>query len=359
MASVGSPVAGWAQSPRWEVDVNASRIQYDSLGSLNAPSLSSIVEWQKPSFLARLNGSITGFEGAGWSTQGRADAAGWLSPFGDSGLLRLELAGTGGASRHSSGFDSFVTRSDARVHLAGRSVGGWGGVGLAVAKSSFDSASVTGIVPTAGLWAQSGLLRATFSYAHTSVGGERYPEANLVLAASRRLLDLTVYGGMRRSSLDSPVYDEEWIGASAAVWVHAKAALVLSGGRYSSDVLQGLPGGEFVSFGVRLTPRRSRPIPPMVSAPIVFSSERARSGGISLTVPGADRVEIAGDWNQWRLEPLVRDDAGEWLVPAGLGPGVYRFNLRVDGERWIVPEGVPEIEDGYGARVGLLIISER
>jgi hypothetical protein len=69
-------------------------------------------------------------------------------------------------------------------------------------------------------------------------------------------------------------------------------------------------------------------------------------------------VEIAGDWNDWQLEPLVRDASGDWPVPPGLGPGVYRFNLRVDGERWIVPEGVPEVEGGYGDRVGLLIISE-
>jgi hypothetical protein len=353
-----SPPAACAQAPRWEIDVNASRIQYDTLASLNAPSLSSMVEWHSPSFLARLNGGITGFEGAGWSTQGRADVAGWLSPSGGLGLLRVEVAGTGAASRHSSGFDSFLTRGDARVHLAGRRVGGWGGVGVAAAKSSFDTESVTGIVPTAGLWAQSGPLRATLSYAHTSVAGERYPETNLVLASSRGPVDVTVYGGFRRSTLESSAYDQEWLGGSAAVWVHSNVALVLSGGRYASDVLQGLPGGDFVSLGIRLTPRRSRPISRMAVAPIVFSSERARSGGIALRVPGAERVEIAGDWNDWQLEPLVRDASGDWLVPPGLGPGVYRFNLRVDGERWIVPDGVPEVEGGYGDRVGLLIISE-
>ena len=57
--------------------------------------------------------------------------------------------------------------------------------------------------------------------------------------------------------------------------------------------------------------------------------------------------------------PLSQDATGRWIVPVGLAPGVYRFNLRADGERWIVPEGVPQIDDGYGGRVGLLIISNQ
>ena len=68
-------------------------------------------------------------------------------------------------------------------------------------------------------------------------------------------------------------------------------------------------------------------------------------------------MEIAGDWTGWERVPLTRDDSGRWIVPATLAPGVYRFNLRVDGERWIVPDSVAEIDDGYGGRVGLLIIS--
>lgn len=359
VGSAGQPLDAWAQAPRWEVDVNASRIQYDTLATLNAPSLSSLLEWRTPSLLGRLNGSVTGFEGAGWSTQGRGDLAGWLSPFSERGPLRLELAGSAAVSRHSSGFNSAMSRADARLHVAGRGVGAWGGAGVAVAKSSFDDAAVSAVVPTLGVWAQGGPARATFSYLHTSVGGEQYPEASLVLALTRGPLDLTVYGGVRRSSLETTSFDEDWLGASAAMWVSSKAAVVVSGGRYSSDVLQGLPGGDFISIGIRFTPRRSRPIPPMAVSPIVYTAESARAGGITLNVPDADRVEIAGDWNGWQLEPLERAGSGEWRVPASLGPGVYRFNLRVDGERWIVPEGVPEIEDGYGDRVGLLIISEQ
>jgi len=34
-----------------------------------------------------------------------------------------------------------------------------------------------------------------------------------------------------------------------------------------------------------------------------------------------------------------RDGAGGWTLPVRLSSGSHRFNLRVDGARWVVPEG--------------------
>jgi len=348
-----------AQSPRVELDLSATRIEYDTLAPLDAPSLAALAEWQRPSLFGRVTGSVTGFEDAGWSVQGRAHLAGWLSPLGILSPVRLELGGTAGGSRYSRGFDSFVARSDVRVHLRGRGGCVWVGASLATARNSFDSAAVTGVVPSLGAWAQTGSLRGTLSYLHTRVAGESYPEANLALTLSRGAIDVTVYGGLRQSPLQGPGLDERWAGASAALWVTDHAAVVVSGGRYGADVLQGLPGGDFLSVGLRLTPRRSRPIPVSAIAPIVYTAEATRTGGVGFRVPDAARVEIAGDWNAWIPEPLSRDSSGRWMLPTALEPGVHRFNLRVDGERWIVPDEVPSIDDGYGGRVGLLIVSEQ
>lgn len=346
-----------AQAPRWEVDLNASRIQYDTAATLNAPSASGLLEWRRPSFFGRVSGGVTGFEGAGWSTQGRGDLAGWLTPFGSTSPFRLELAGTGSASRHSSGFESVLGRVDTRLHLMRGGVGGWIGAAGVTAKNSSDVEALNAFVPTAGLWAQSGPVRATVSYLHTTLSGESFPEGNAVLSMSEGSLDLSLYGGFR--SLPFEGLDvESWFGGSAALWFGRNAAVVLSGGQYSSDILQGLPGGDFVSIGIRLTGRRDRPIPRSVAPPLVYTAESLRERGITLEVQGADRVEIAGDFNGWDPQPLRRAADGSWIVPASLEPGVYRFNLRVDGERWTVPEGVPEVDDGFGDTVGLLIISE-
>ena len=345
-----------AQAPRWELEASGSRIEYDTVPALDAPSLAGLLEWQRPTLFGRISTSVTGFEGAGWSWQGRGDLAGWLSPFGTSSRLRLELGATGAGSRHSHGFHSLVGRTEARLHLRGTSAGAWAGAGVAAARNSFDSTTATGLLPSAGAWLQRGPLRVTLGVLATRIFGETHPEVNLAVSASRGLLDLTVYGGLRDSPYEG-VSAERWAGASAAIWFHRSAAIVVSGGGYASEVMQGLPGGEFLSIGIRLTPRRVRPVPPSVLAPMVYSAEAARAGSIAFELPGASTVEIAGDWNGWTPQPLSRDGSGRWVVPSGLAPGVYRFNLRVDGERWVVPDGVPAIDDGYGDRVGLLIIS--
>lgn len=345
-----------AQAPRWEVDLSGARIGYDTMPALNAPSLTGLGEWRHPQLFARLAGGITGFQDAGWSAQLRGDVARWFAPS-SSGPLRIEVAGSGSASRHSRDFHARVVRADARVHLLGSGFGAWLGGGVSSARNSFDSASVGGVIPGLGLWAQDGPLRATFSYFRTRVDGQAYPEVNMAVSLSRGAADVTAYGGFRRPQGDG-VPDDTWAGVTAALWVHPSAALLVSGGGYASDLLQGLPGGEYLSVGIRLTPQRARPIPASAAAPIVYSVAESRSGEIGFGVDDAESVEIAGDWNGWVPEPLERGSSGRWLVPPGLAPGVYRFNLRVDEERWIVPEGVPEIEDGFGGRVGLLIIAE-
>ena len=353
--SVLDTAPGVAQT-RLEVDLAGTRIEYDTLAPLDAPSLSALAEWQRPSLFARASGSVTRFENDGWSVQGRGDIARWISPFGTSSPARIELGGSLGGARLSNGFDSFLARADTRLHLGRGDVGGWIGASVASARNEFDSAAVTGVVPNAGLWAQSGFLRATLSYQHTRISGEEYPEANIALTLSRGAADLMLYGGAR----DSPFTDgwrERWVGVSAVYWVTRNAAVVASGGGYSSDLLQGLSGGDFLSLGLRLTPRRVRPIPISAAAPIVYTSEQAQRGSIGFEIEGATSIEIAGDWNSWTPEPLARDAAGQWVLPTALQAGVYRFNLRVDGERWVVPEGVPAVDDGFGGQVGLLIVS--
>jgi len=356
-AALPSGVA-WGQSPRLEMGLGASRIEYDTLAALNAPSLTLLTEFQRPSWFGRVTGGVTAFEGAGWSAEGRAALAGWLSPLGVASALRVEMGGSAAGSRHSRGFDSSLGQLDGRVHLVGRRAGGWLGTSLAAARNSFDSVSVGAVVPNVGAWVQNRSVRGMASYLHTRVSGAVYPEANVTVTISRGPLDVTVYGGARRWPADAGgPRDERWAGATAAYWVTSKAALILSVGRYSSDVLQGFPGGRFASVSVRFTPRRVRPIPITAAAPIVYTIEEARTGSIGFDVQGASSVEIAGDWTGWQRTVLSRGESGEWLLPSGLEPGAYRFNLWVDGERWMVPEGVPTVDDGFGGAVGLLIVA--
>ncbi|MEX2465320.1 MAG: glycogen-binding domain-containing protein [Gemmatimonadota bacterium] len=353
------PTAVEAQSPRWEATLTGARIQYDSLAALNAPSVSGLLEWRGPELLARIGTGITGFQNAGWTAQGSGDVSRWLALSGAGGPVHLEVAGAANGSRHSSGFETYLVRGDLRLHARSPSFGGWVGAGVAQTQSSFDSTSVRGVVPNVGAWSRFGPVRLTLAYQAPEVLDRTYHEATTSLGYSGERLDLTTFAGWRRAPSGTTLPNEAWAGASAAVWLSGTAALVVSGGRYGPDVLQGLPGGEYVSVGFKLTRNRVRPAPESPArAPLLFSEEVATRGSIGFEVEGAETVEVAGDWNDWTPEPLARDRDDRWTLPAGLAPGIYRFNLRVDGTRWVVPDGVPSSDDGFGGEVGILIITE-
>jgi hypothetical protein len=345
-----------AQSPFWQLGLNGSRIRYDSLEVLTAPSVATSVEWQGRHLMARVGGSFTGFIDAGRSLQGRADLVGWFSPAGDRRPLRLELGGSAAGSTHSGGFDAFVVQGDGRAHLQGRRAGLWLGVGVASSENSFDPAPIHSVVPNGGAWVEAGPVRVVARYADTRLGGERYPEGTLSAVHAGRALDLTAFVGARGSPFPGEAV-ETWYGGSLSVWVRSDLALLVSGGQYASDILQGIPGGDFVSVGIRLAPKRLRPTPPTVPLPLIFSREQTRDEGVSFALPDARSVAIAGDWNAWQAVPLEPVPGGRWRLTVDLPAGVHRFNLIVDGERWVVPDGVPSTEDGFGGRVGLLVIS--
>jgi hypothetical protein len=352
------PKDALAQEARWEVNASGSRITYDSLAALNSPALGGLLEWRGSSVLGRLTAGVTGFQNAGWTVQGGGDVSGWITPSAG-GRLHVELAGAARASRHSSGFDNYLMRADARLHWITPGAGAWAGLGAARSRNASDVSAANALVPNVGAWARFGAARLTAGYQTPELFDQRFHEASSALSVSSDHLDVTAFAGWRTAAGSSTIPNEAWGGATATLWLHPTAALLVSGGRYGPDVLQGLPGGTFVSLGFRLTSRRVRPVPESAArAPLFFGAESADAGTIGFRVQGARSVEVAGDWNDWTPEPLRRDAEGRWTLPAGLSPGIYRFNLRVDGMRWIVPDGVPVADDGFGGEVGILIVRD-
>lgn len=348
-----------AQEPRWEVDLSGSRIRYDTLSALTAPAISGLLEWRRPALFGRVGAGVTGFQGAGWTFHGSADVSHRISPLGPASPVHFEVAAGGAASRHSSGSDSRIARADVRAHAGTGAFGGWIGAGLAFARSSFDSATVRGVVPNVGVWTRRGSLQAMLGYRRPALLQQTFHEAHGTLGYSGEAFDVLAFAGVRGAMPGLPREHDVWGGLTATLWLTPSAALMISGGRHASDVLQGLPGGDHLTIGLRLARNRARIIPePALRTPLIYDASTAETGGIAFEVEGVRTVEIAGDWNAWSAEPLERDPEGRWILPSGLPPGIHRFNLRVDGERWIVPEGFPSTDDGFGGTVGLLIISE-
>ena len=53
----------------------------------------------------------------------------------------------------------------------------------------------------------------------------------------------------------------------------------------------------------------------------------------ALTAPGAQKVNLVGDFNDWneKSHPMKKDPDGTWKRTALLTPGIYEYKFLVDG----------------------------
>lgn len=77
--------------------------------------------------------------------------------------------------------------------------------------------------------------------------------------------------------------------------------------------------------------------------------------------PGAQSVELAGDFNDWKPERhvLTKDKDGWWRISLALEPGEFRFKYLVDGEIWEADFAAYGVEnDKHGGWNSVLWIKE-
>jgi 1,4-alpha-glucan branching enzyme len=140
-----------------------------------------------------------------------------------------------------------------------------------------------------------------------------------------------------------------------------RLALVGSTGASAVDVAQGLPGGRYATIALRVTTRaggalelRSR------SRAIARDMEtwREADGTVLLVVhaPRARRVELMGDFTDWRPLVMRREADDHFAARIWLPAGSYRINVRVDGGTWTAPPGTTAVADEYNGAAGLLVI---
>ncbi len=156
---------------------------------------------------------------------------------------------------------------------------------------------------------------------------------------------------------------DPWVQGQGDLRITPWASLEAAAGTYPRDIT-GFTGGVFVSLGMRLGAG-----PRSLASRALSGFRRAGSDGrsrvetvapgtarVTFVMAGATAVAIAGEWNAWTpvgLTPLGHDT---WQATLPLREGVYRFSLIVDGDRWVVPPGVPTVPDDLGGSAGLLIV---
>jgi hypothetical protein len=77
-----------------------------------------------------------------------------------------------------------------------------------------------------------------------------------------------------------------------------------------------------------------------------------------LHAPDAERVELVGSFNGWKVGTINLDgpDAtGYWTVNLDLEAGRYEYLFLVDGDEWVAdPSATAVREDGFGSRNAVL-----
>jgi 1,4-alpha-glucan branching enzyme len=63
--------------------------------------------------------------------------------------------------------------------------------------------------------------------------------------------------------------------------------------------------------------------------------------------PGAQKVHLAGDFNNWRMQelPMARSSEGYWMAKLRLPAGEFRFRYCADGE-WFTDYAAFGVEPG-------------
>ncbi|MEO7997902.1 MAG: glycogen-binding domain-containing protein [Gemmatimonadaceae bacterium] len=151
-----------------------------------------------------------------------------------------------------------------------------------------------------------------------------------------------------------------WGEASGTVAVTSRVALVAS--MRTSPQLPGVPFAErrVASVGLRVAPPsfwRPAPPSPIRSASRSFNVKASAPGEytITLSVPNARSVELAGDFTAWKAVTLRQVNATRWEIVLKVDPGSHRCNVRIDGADWVAPPGVPAVNDEFNGRVGLFV----
>jgi hypothetical protein len=121
------------------------------------------------------------------------------------------------------------------------------------------------------------------------------------------------------------------------------------------------PMTNYVTVGLRFSAfARNRPELPAAVRPAAHSFRVESSDGdyrrIVIHVPSARVVELSGDFTHWHATPLRETSPNEWEAIVPIAAGTHYLNVRVNGDAWVPPPGLPVSDDGFNGRVGVLII---
>jgi hypothetical protein len=323
---------------------------YANAVSGSAGTVTGRLSWDAPRFVASLDGSYARFASGWWATQAYGDFYG-IRLVGPRAGLGLKADGSLG--KVSDGvWSGTVSVGPVGSLLVGDVVlSAAAGLGALRRIDSMTSATVSGDVRAR---ADLGRWTVEASVEPTHARGIDFTDATAEVGWRVGPVLLSALAGARSGNLGG----KPWLQGQAQWRFAPWASLDAQVGSYPRDIT-GFTSGNFVSVGIWLRPggRRDTRLPPVYGGGtrrgVTIETTAPGKERVTFVVPGARRVAIAGEWNDWTPVELVRLDDERWQAEVALGKGAHRFSLVVDGDRWMVPPGVPSIPDSFG---GLLVV---
>jgi hypothetical protein len=341
---VGAGGASALEAQRIEVQALGGRVSDESGGVGRGLTIAPAIAWDGTRGWLRLEGRGTALEGGG---RVMGTGAGFYLGLGRTGFLELGAAGSAGLLTSGSGFRSVTGELSPglRLDVGVGSVGA--GVGVRAASLSSTPAAWRQAIPFAGAPERTAVARSLWTEARTHAGalslgamvrasrtdGRAWQEASGGAAVQIGPLALSGFVGTRAGEAAG-----SWAGGAASLRVATGVDLLAQLAHLASDPLTGQPGGRTAAVGVSLSRGSASASPRAV-----------RTVRLALRASPGARVELLGDWNDWRPEPLTDQGGGVFAREVRLAPGVYHFVFRVNGELR-VPEGFETAPDDFGGR---------
>jgi 1,4-alpha-glucan branching enzyme len=78
----------------------------------------------------------------------------------------------------------------------------------------------------------------------------------------------------------------------------------------------------------------------------------------TLLAPGAQKVQLAGNFTNWDQKPLAmrKLKSGQWKKTVALSPGTYEYRFLVDGQWWDDPNCAARVANGLGSENCLRVV---
>jgi hypothetical protein len=363
------PVLFWASLAAAPLPLSAQRqatlglgtglVRYPGGSSFSIITASPSLQSFSPFLYLGVGGSASLLEGGVWAGQARTDI--WAALTHRASGFRPAVSATLAGSSRSDGEAAGSANGVVETIWSGAGGKGEGGAAAGIGAIAGAIEGVPGVTSLRlrgrGWWtpkaspAQLTLTvegnRLEGAWYTDVVGGVNYDRNRLVASAWLSGRFSATYGSSGAGSVVLQYY------------VSPTIAVEGSGGTYLADPYQGLPRAGYFAAGVRLfsTRRAFRTVPPAPPPPVLQPLVAQRRGAelvVRFRMPAARSVAIAGNWNTWRPAPLRAAGDDIWETTLQLAPGVYYFNLVVDGNEWVVPGGVATVPDGMGGLMAVL-----